>query len=139
MNTRVRAMVLASLVVVVAVPALAQVSAQDLHVRMTAEPPPAVKSEPKTARTQKDAQWLKGYWDRQEQEWAWVSGRWEQPTDRHAWWVPATYTKQGAGWRYAPAHWSNQNLIQGEDYRQWHIDHPADGDAPRFDKGGRQD
>jgi hypothetical protein len=140
-RSAVKAMVLASLAVLVAIPALAEVRAEigPLHIRMASEAPPRVKSEKKTARSDRNTVWLNGYWHLQEQQWTWVSGRWEQPTQRHAWWVPAAYTREGSGWRYAPAHWSYENLIEGEEYRQWKNEHGSDRDGRPSDHDGHHE
>jgi hypothetical protein len=124
-----KSMVLASVAVLVAIPASAQVRADlgPFHIRIAADPPPRVRFEARTARPHRDAVWIKGYWDRQDDRWAWSSGRWEQPVAPRARWIRARYKRegcpwyrrQGCGWRYEPAHWSNQQLVEGEDYQRW--------------------
>jgi hypothetical protein len=124
-----RSMVLTSLAALVGIPASAQVRADlgPLHIRIATEAPPRARYERRTTRPHNDAVWLNGYWDRQGNRWAWVPGGWDRPSSRHVRWINATYTREGCpwyrqqncAWRYAPAHWSNQQLVEGEDYQQW--------------------
>ena len=124
-----QSMVLASLAVLVAIPASAQVRADvgPFHIRIAADPPPRVRFEARTARPNRTAVWTNGYWDRQGDQWAWSSGRWQQPNAPRARWVKARYTREGCpwyrrqncSWRYEPAHWSNQRLVEGDDYQAY--------------------
>jgi hypothetical protein len=129
-----KAIVLTSLAALVAIPASAQVRADvgPLHIRIATDAPPRVRYERRTVRPNRNAVWIKGYWDRQDDRWAWTSGRWEQPSDRGVRWVNARYQREGSAWRYEPAHWSNQQVVEGEDYQRWkterhHGDHDHSG------------
>ena len=123
-----KAILLTSFAVLAAIPAAAQVRADlgPLHIRIAGEAPPRARYEARPARPSDDSVWLDGYWDRQDDRWAWQTGRWEQPAPR-ARWIPARYTRegchwyhqQGCAWRYEPAHWSDQRLVEGEDYQRW--------------------
>jgi hypothetical protein len=121
-------MLLSSFAVLIAIPAVAQVRADvgPLHIRIATDAPPRVRHERRTARPHRNAVWINGYWDRQDDRWAWVSGRWEQPSDRRARWINARYRREGSAWRYEPAHWSHQQLVEGEDYQRWRNEHRSD-------------
>jgi hypothetical protein len=120
-----KSMVLASVAVLVAIPATAQVRADvgPFHIRIASDAPPPVRFEARTARPDRAAVWTNGYWDRQGDQWAWSSGRWQQPVAPRARWVKASYKREGRAWRYAPAHWSNQQLVEGEDYQAYRKAH----------------
>ena len=123
-----RSMVLTSLAALVAIPAFAQIRADlgPIHIRIATDAPPRARYERRTPRPHRNAVWIGGYWDRQGDRWAWVSGRWEQPSDRHARWITARYQREGNAWRYEPAHWSTQQLVEGDDYQQWKKEHHSD-------------
>jgi hypothetical protein len=131
-----KSMVLTSLAVFIAIPAFAQVQvdAGSLHIRIANSAPPRGRYEQRMARPHRDAMWIKGYWDRQDDRWAWVSGRWEQPHYPNARWIDARYTRQGCAWysrngcawRYEPAHWSNQRVVEGEEYQRWRNEHHSE-------------
>jgi hypothetical protein len=122
-------MMLSSFAVLLAIPAAAQVRADlgPIHIRIVSDAPPRARHERRAARPHRDAVWIKGAWDRQDDRWVWVSGRWEQPTRSRARWINATYSREGCSWfsrrncrwRYVPGHWSYQQVREGEDYRQW--------------------
>ncbi len=131
MLTRVlKSMVLASLALLTALPASAQIRADlgPLHIRIATEAPPAVRYERRGPRPNRDSVWVNGYWDRQDDRWDWVAGRWDRPSDRHARWVRPKYAREGRAWRYEPGHWSNQHLDEGDDYRRWRDEHRSDRD-----------
>jgi len=123
-----RSVVLASLGTLLAIPALAQVRADlgPVHIRIANDAPPRARYERRTVRPNRDSVWINGSWDRQGDRWAWASGRWDQP-NQGARWVDARYARQGCpwyrqrncAWRYEPAHWSTQQLIEGDDYQRW--------------------
>lgn len=117
----VKSIVLGSLALLTALPALGQIRADlgGLHIRISNERPPRARHERRPSRTHRDAVWIGGYWDRQDERWDWVGGRWEQPTDRRHRWIRARYRQEYGSWRYEPAHWSHQRVIEGDDYRQW--------------------
>jgi len=131
-----KSMVLTSLAALIAIPAFAQVRADlgPLHIRIATDAPPRAQYERRMPRPHRDAVWIRGYWDRQDDRWAWVSGRWEQPSDRRARWINARYTREGCAWyrrrgcawRYEPAHWSDQQVVEGEDYQRWRNEHRSD-------------
>ena len=124
-----KSMVLGSLTALIAVPATAQIRADigPVHIGIANSRPPPVRYERRTVRPNREALWVDGSWDRQNDQWAWQSGRWEQPRDRQSRWVRARYVREGCpwyrqqncGWRYEPAHWSHQTLVEGDDYQQW--------------------
>jgi YXWGXW repeat-containing protein len=74
--------------------------------------PPPVRVETRTARPGVGYLWANGYWDWAD-SWVWVPGRWVTPVAR-ATWVPAEYTRVRSGYRYVPAHWSNQTVVAAE-------------------------
>lgn len=114
-------LLLGALAVLTAAPAMAQIRAElgQLHIRIATDAPPRARYERRPPRPHRDAVWIRGYWDRQDDRWGWVSGRWEQRRDRHARWINARYRREGRVWRYEPAHWSDQRLLEGEDYQRW--------------------
>jgi WXXGXW repeat (2 copies) len=116
-----KSMILTSLVVLAAAPASPQIRAEigPLRIRIATDAPPRARYERRTVRPDRDSVWINGYWDRQGDQWAWSTGRWERPHDRRDRWVRARYRREGRAWRYEPAHWSNQQLVEGDDYRQW--------------------
>ena len=42
---------------------------------------------------------------------------------RRAHWVRARYVREYGSWRYVPGHWSNQTVVEGDDYRRWRDEH----------------
>jgi hypothetical protein len=125
-----KSIVLTGLGVVIAIPAFAQIRAEigPLHIRIANDAPPRARSERRQARPDRDAVWIRGYWDRQDDRWEWVAGRWERPNDRRDRWINARYAREGRAWRYEPAHWSHQRLVEGEDYQRWRHEHRSDRD-----------
>lgn len=133
MLTRVlKSMMFTALAALMAIPAVAQIRADigSLHIRIASSPPPRAQYERRPARPHRDSVWINGYWHRWDDRWDWVSGRWDQPNNRGSRWVKARYVREGCpwyrqrdcGWRYEPAHWSDQRLVEGDDYRQWRND-----------------
>jgi WXXGXW repeat (2 copies) len=128
-----KSMLLAAFAVLIAIPAAAQVQADlgPLHIRIATDPPPRARYEGRMVRPHRDSVWINGYWDRQQDQWGWISGRWEQPSNPRARWINARYIREGCpwyrrrgcAWRYEPAHWSNQQLVDGDDYRRWRNEH----------------
>lgn len=124
-----KSMVLTSLAALIAIPASAQVRADlgPIHIRIATDAPPRARYEARPTRPHRDAVWINGYWDRQDDRWGWVSGRWDQPSERRVRWIRATYSREGCpwyrrsncAWRYVPGHWSNQRVVEGEDYQRW--------------------
>jgi hypothetical protein len=124
-----KAMALTSFAVLVAIPASAQIRADvgPVHIRIATQAPPRAQYERRGPRPHRDAVWIKGYWH-WDDRWVWTPGRWEQRRDRHARWIDARYRREGSAWRYEPAHWSNQEVVEGDDYRQWRSEHRRDRD-----------
>jgi hypothetical protein len=128
-----RSIVLGSLAALVAMPAFADVQANlgSLHIRIADNAPPPARYERRMTPPDRDSIWITGYWHRQDNRWDWIDGRWDRPVDRNVRWIKPQYTRegcpwyrqQGCGWRYAPGHWSNQQLVEGEDYQQWKHEH----------------
>jgi hypothetical protein len=121
-----KSMALTSFALLIAIPAVAQVRADlgPLHIRIASDAPPRAQYERRSARTDRNAIWIKGYWHRQDDRWVWVSGRWDHRPDARAHWINARYRREGNAWRYEPARWSNQQVDEGPDYQQWRHDHP---------------
>ena len=127
------ATLLGGLALLIASPAAAQIRADvgPLHIRIATDAPPRAQYERQSPRPHRDAVWVNGYWHRQDDRWAWMTGRWDQPSDRNARWIRAKYTRQGCPWYrqrnctwiYEPAHWSHQQLVEGEDYQRWRSEH----------------
>jgi hypothetical protein len=120
-----RSIAFASLTILTAAPAFAQVRADvgPLHIRIATDAPPRARSERRPPRPDRDAVWLNGYWDRQGDQWVWTTGRWERPAAANVRWVRAKYVREGNAWRYEPARWSNQQVDEGEDYQRWKQEH----------------
>jgi hypothetical protein len=137
-------MVLTSLAALIAIPAFADLGS--IHIRIATNAPPRAQYERRPARPYSDAVWINGYWDRQDDRWAWLSGRWERPNYPRAYWINARYTREGCpwyhrsgcAWRYEPGHWSNQQLVEGEDYKQWKHEHGS-GHGSGHDSGHGSD
>lgn len=121
---------LTTTLLVVPAPASAQtLDLGPLHIRLSTDAPPRARYERRPARPYRDSVWIQGYWDRQQDSWSWIDGRWEQPRHANARWIQARYTREGCSWfnrrsnncrwRYEPAHWSDQRLVEGDDYRDW--------------------
>src|SRR4051794_32465417 len=103
--------VLTSLGVLLAIPVCAdvRVGLGDLRIRIANDAPPPQRYERRSERPDRDSVWISGWWHRQDD-------RWEQPRDRHAHWVKAQYKHEHHAWRYEPAHWSHEQLSEGDDY-----------------------
>ena len=122
-----------TLLALTSLPATAQVGVRadvplpglEIHVGHTA--PPRLRSERRPHRPGRDFVWIPGFWHWQDGDWVWVGGRWNRP-DGRARWVRARYAREGSVWRYEPGHWSNQRVIEGDDYRRWREEHHRDRD-----------
>jgi hypothetical protein len=109
----------------------------ELEIRVGHSAPPSARHEHKSPRPGNDYLWLRGSWGWQGNDWAWMPGRWERP-DRHGVkWVKARYARDGRAWRYEPAHWSNQHVIEGEEYRRWRSE--GDREHHHHDDGREHD
>jgi hypothetical protein len=128
-----KSLVLSSFGILLAIPASADIRATlgELHIRIANDRPPQERYERRSERPDRDSVWIKGYWDRRDDKWDWIAGRWERPRDRNTHWVKARYQRDHSAWRYEPAHWSNEQLVEGDDYRQWHDEHRSDRDRHR--------
>ncbi len=106
-------------------PAAAQVNVQvnvplpGLEIHVAHQAPPRYRSEQKPSRPGRDYLWVGGFWHWHGSGWDWVPGRWDRPDAHGARWMKAQYTHEGSVYVYHPGHWSNQQLIEGDDYRQW--------------------
>lgn len=76
--------------------------------------PPPLRVEAMVARPGPAYVWARGYWDWAGRSWAWVPGRWVSTPTAGASWVPARYARVATGWKYVPAHWSNQRVVTME-------------------------
>jgi hypothetical protein len=104
-------------------PAAAQVRVDiplpGLEIRIGHRAPPKLRSEVRPHRPSRDFLWIPGFWHWQGNDWDWVPGRWDRPNAHGVRWVKARYVREGGSYRYEPGHWSNQRLIEGDDYRRW--------------------
>jgi len=95
------------------------VSFPSVEIRFGTSRPPLVVREVRPRRPAVEYVWAPGWWDWQGDRWVWVEGRWLRPEKRGARWVAAVYVREGDGWRYVPAHWSHQRVVEGDDYKRW--------------------
>ena len=123
-----RSLAAAALVALASAPAYseARIEIGPLHIHIADKAPPRAHRERRPPRPGRDYVWLNGYHDRQSDQWVWVSGRWERPIAERARWIPARYAREDRVWRYEPAHWSTQQIIEGDDYRLWKEEHHSD-------------
>jgi hypothetical protein len=116
-----------ALVAFACVPASAQVRVGvdlgALSIRLAPDAPPRPRVEYRTVRPSRAHVWIAGYWDRDGDRWAWAPGRWEEPSMRGSVWVRPNYINEGGSYRYEPAHWSHQRLVEGEEAGRWHNEH----------------
>ncbi|PYQ66486.1 MAG: hypothetical protein DMF54_07655 [Acidobacteria bacterium] len=123
----IRTISLAALVMVATAPLFAQLPPPPplpgLEIRIGRQAPPRVRYERRMARPSRDAVWIRGFWDWQGDNWVWIPGRWTVPEERHARWIGPRYVREYGSYRYIPGHWSNQRVIEGEDYRRWREEH----------------
>jgi hypothetical protein len=118
-----------------AAPSRAQLPRLEVHVAQ--EAPPRPKHERRTARPDRDSVWVPGAWDWQGSQWTWVAGRWDRPEERNARWVKPRYQHEGDAYRYEPGHWSNQQVVEGDEYRHWKEGHGKQShDHKKNDKDG---
>jgi WXXGXW repeat (2 copies) len=128
-----RSVSLAALTAIVSAPLFAQLPPPppipplpNLEIRIGRQAPPRIRRERRTVRPSRDAVWVAGSWDWQGDNWVWIPGRWVVPEGRHARWIGPRYVREYGGWRYVPGHWSNQRVIEGDDYRRWRDEHRRD-------------
>jgi YXWGXW repeat-containing protein len=116
------AAVLLTAAITMAFPAFAQIPAPppppvpDLHVRIVTAAPPPPRHEVIVYRERPavDYVWVKGFYDWRGDDWVWVPGHWIAPPEHSVRWISPRYVRMDEGWRYEPAHWSNQTLIVDE-------------------------
>ncbi len=135
----------------VSLPAAGQISLRfgiplppsELEIRVGHRAPPRALSEHRSQRPGRDYLWIRGSWDYQRNDWRWVPGRWARPDQHGSRWVKARYTREGPGWRYEPAHWSHERLVEGDEYRRWRSEngrmHGHDGNRDHDDNRDRRD
>ena len=90
-----------------------------LEIRVGHRAPPKMRSENRPPSPGRAYVWAPGQWDWHGSDWAWVPGRWDRPSEHGAHWVKARYVQEGPAWRHEPGHWSNQRIVEGDDYRRW--------------------
>ena len=106
-------------------PAAAQVSVQfnvplpGLEIHVANNAPPAMRHEHKPSRPGSDYLWVQGFWHWHGSGWDWVPGRWDRPDVHGVRWVKTRYVREGGSYVYQPGHWSNQRLVEGDDYQSW--------------------
>ena len=110
----------AGLMATTAAPASAEpvvVLSPSIEIRIGSSRPPRARYEVRSRYPGRGYVWSPGWWDWQG-EWVWVSGHWEQRPP-NVYWVTASYVPEYGYWRYVPAHWSNQRVQEGVEYRRW--------------------
>ena len=117
MSNFVKQTVLASLLAAVASAAASQVPPppplpDEIRPVVVDVAPPAVRVERAVARPGPSYVWARGYWDWDGDSWMWVPGRWAVAPVARATWVPARYVRVSNGYRYVPAHWSSQRVVE---------------------------
>ncbi len=125
LNSFLKSVATVTFVGLTSLPAAAQVSvhvdvplpALEIHVAHAA--PPKLRIEHRPSRPGRDYVWVQGFWHWNGGGWDWVPGRWDRPDAYGVTWVGARYVHEGSAYVYQPGHWSNQRLIEGDDYRSW--------------------
>ncbi len=131
--------------VLTALPAPAQVQVRvgvqlpGLEIRVGHRAPPRLLREHRPMSPGRGYMWIPGAWDWQNDDWAWIAGRWDRPNARRARWIRPRYMREGAAWRYEPGHWSNQRVVEGEDYRRWRDESRRNRDQGRHRGRDRRD
>jgi hypothetical protein len=133
----------AAMVTALALPAAAQIPIPEVEIHVAHTAPPHLRHEHRPPSPGEGYVWIGGAWGWQGNQWTWAPGRWERP-EGHVRWIRPRYTHEYGAYRYEPGHWSNQHLVESEDYRRWHEekrhhhdDHDANGDHGR--SGGDHD
>ena len=129
MKTLFNTVATATFLVLTSLPATSQVQVRvdiplpGLEIHVAHNAPPRTRSEYRPSRPGRDYLWVRGFWHWHASGWDWVPGRWDRPDTHGAKWVKTRYVRQGAAYVYQPGHWSNQHLIEGDDYRSWKAEH----------------
>ncbi len=107
-----------------------------LEIRMGNTAPPQMRHEHRSSSPGPGYVWASGSWDWRGNDWGWVPGRWDRPGSHNVQWVKAQYAREGPAWRYEPAHWSNQHVVEGNEYRSWKAqNHGNRGDNGNYKHG----
>lgn len=117
----IRSIAIAGFFAMGAAPALAAPPEAYIEFRIGSTRPPPVRREVRVAAPDRGHVWVPGFWDWQG-DWVWIPGHWE-PTQRNVYWVRPRYVPEYGQWRYVPGHWSNQQVREGDTYRQWRDEH----------------
>ncbi len=139
LNNFLRSVATVTFVGLTSLPAAAQVRVQvdvplpglEIHVAHAA--PPRMRREHRPSRPGEDYIWIQGFWHWHGSGWDWVPGRWERPDAHGVTWVRARYLHEGSAYVYQPGHWSNQHLIEGDDYRSWKAERHSNGHHDEHD------
>lgn len=102
-----------------------------LEIRIGRQAPPRIRHERRTRRPDRNAVWIRGFWHWEGDNWVWIPGRWATPDRRGVRWVGPRYVREYGGYRYIPGHWSNQRVVEGDDYRRWREEHRRDRNRDR--------
>ncbi|MGH9440935.1 MAG: YXWGXW repeat-containing protein [Thermoanaerobaculia bacterium] len=117
------------------IPAAAQIPVPNLEIHITHSRPPRLRHERIPRRPGDGYVWVGGYWGWQGSRWMWTPGRWDRPAETGVTWVTPRYQRDSGYYRYEPGHWSNQTVVEGEDYRGWkEKHHHHDRDHERQDR-----
>jgi hypothetical protein len=106
-----------------ALPAGAQIPVPNLEIHISHSHPPRLRHERVPPRPGEGYVWIGGNWDWRDNRWAWAPGRWDRPAESSVTWVTPRYERDSGYYRYEPGHWSNQHIVEGEDYRGWKEKH----------------
>jgi|SRR5450830_911307 hypothetical protein len=112
----------AAIVALFALPAGAQFppSPPQITIQIVATPPPPIRREIRVAAPAPDVVWSSGNWDWRGGQWVWVDGSWVRPPAPGAGRVRAEYMPVEGGYRYIPAHWSTERVVEAENGKVTH-------------------
>jgi hypothetical protein len=116
----------AALLAAVSVPAAAQVPmppGPNFEIRIAHSSPPRLRHEHRPPRPGEGYVWIGGFWDWQGERYVWTPGRWDRPAEVGVTWVTPRYRREYGAYRYEPGHWSNQRVVEGDEYRHWREGH----------------
>ena len=138
MTNRLRRTLLSAAVAgAMALPAFAvDIPVPNIEVHIAHTRPPHLRFERRPPMPGPGYVWINGDWDWDGGRWVWVRGRWDRPAAPDVVWVRPHYRHEYGAYRYEPGHWSNQTVIEGNEYRDWrehhrHGDHDRDRDRDR--------